>query len=392
MVDRNRSKGGSSAFFRGAAGMKRTEEELQLAKQREAERKARMDGPRMPFRFRIPAGETTEIIICDDAPDFFMYEHNLKDKDGRWGLFTGCTKVFDECPICEATGKESHYVLMLTCIDLTQYTDSNGKKVKFSRKLLPVKPAQQKKFLRLYEKYGSLRGMVLEMTRDGDKDSSIGNDIEYIETLDEDAMAEYVRTFKDREGKTHTEECHEVLEYEKLFVEPTTESLRKIVGGKPLAGSRDADREELGSRSSRSARGARGKQEEEEFEDDDDTRSFGRGRRGRAAPAEEEEDDDPPAPARGRRGRAAPVEEEEDDPPAPTRGRRGRAAPVDDDDPPFDADPPARGARRGRAAPVEEEDDDPPAPARGRRGRVERTEPEEEDDDPPARTTRRPRR
>ena len=326
--------------------MQQTDVEIAHAKQKADERKAAGSNP---FRFRVSVGDTKSIIIVDDKPDFFMYEHALKDAEGNWGkLFSGCVKTFDNCPVCESQGKESYYAMVLTCIDLSPFSLRDGTQVEFSRKLLVVKPAQQKKFLRFYAKEGTLRGALFEMTRDGDKDSSIGNDIEFIEFVEEEELTSYTRSWKDREGKQHHENCDEPYDYEKLFEEPTTEKLRALAGGRAAPGSRESNDRELGG-SSRPARPA--------------TRTTG----SRAAPAKDDDwdkDDDEGAPfdadepkaPPARRGRAEPEEAA----PPPRRGRTEAAA------------PPAVTPRRGRTAveePEEPEDDEPPPPPRAARRR-----------------------
>lgn len=361
MVDRSKR---GSAFFRGNDGMRRTDDELELAKQKAEQRKA---AGNMPFRFRVPVGETRQIIICDDKPDFFLYEHSLKDAEGNWGkLFTGCVKTFDNCPVCESSGKESYYAMILTIIDLTPFTLRDGTEIEFSRKLLVVKPAQQKKFLRFFNKEGSLRGALFDMTRDGDKDSSIGNDIDFVEFVDEEEMETYTRSWKDKDGKKHTEDCSEPYVYEDMFDEPSVEKLRAIVGGAPNPGSREHDERELGGNrrggtarrgaadsDDKPARGARrgGKAKDDDWEKDDEDLPFdpdekpARGRRGRTA----EPEDEKPAPrTAARRGRAVGPEDEPEDEPEerqPARSRRGRT--VEPDDEP-EAKPSGREARRAR--------------------------------------------
>lgn len=333
-----------SAFIRGEQGRSRTDAELQRQKDKAERRRAQAN---KPFRFYVPVGETRQFIVCDDKPDFFLYEHALKDSEGRWGReFCGCIKEFANCPVCRSAERESYYAMALTIVDLTPFETRDGDTVEFSRKLLIVKPQQQKKFLRFHQKEGTLRGALFETTRDGDKDATIGNDIEFLEFVSEKEMATYVRTWKDREGKKHTEVCSDPYVYEEVFDEPTEESLLAIAGGEPVPGSRAANDRELGSRSSRPARGRASR--DDDWDDADDNRGFGK-------------DDDPPA--RGRRRSA-----ESDDPPArPTRGRSREPEPEDD--------PPTRPARRGRAEP---EDD---APVRGRARRAA----EPEDDDAPTR-------
>jgi hypothetical protein len=345
---------------------------------------ARKEQGHQPFRFRVAVGGTTEFVILDDAPDFYRFEHNMKNpQTGFWDTFTGCTKEWDNCPACEATGRESYYALYLSVLDFTQFETRDGVKHEFSRKLLVVKPAQQKKFIRAYnkaEKEGrTLRGAVFEVTRDGDKDSSIGNDIEFVEYMEEDDLTAYVRSWKDKDGKKQTEDCSVPFDYEALFEEPDSDKIRALVGGEPAPGSREHDRKALGGGGSRRGRAAPPDEEDEEV-------APARGRKGatkgyekpersermrKSSPVEEdedEEDDSPPArgasrsrraaedpPARGR-GRASVADEDEEDT-APSRSRRGAAR--DEEEAP-------RG-RTSRRAPAEDDDDDAPPPGAGRR-------------------------
>lgn len=289
-----------SAFFTGDAGRRKVEEEAEKARQR-------LENPptRMPFRFFVPVGDTRSIIITDDAPEFFMYEHALKDQEGRWGrLFTGCVKTFDNCPVCRVSGKESYYAMFLSCIDLTPFTTKNGERVEFSRKLLVVKPAQQKKFLRAHQKHGTLRGAMFDMTRDGRKDPAIGNDIEFVEFVPEEELQEYKRSWEDRvTSKLVEENCSEPFDYLSLFEEPTEESLRAIVGGEPQAGSRQQEERELGPRRAQRPSSGRGRQTEDADDWEDDAAPI-RPRRG-ARPRTDTEDDVEEEAPRSRRPAAA---------------------------------------------------------------------------------------
>lgn len=234
--------GTTTTSLRGEAGRARLEQELE----QQAAKKAQHMGGRDPFRFRMAPGETKEIIICDSEPNFFRYEHNMMDPvTKKWSIFTGCTKENDNCPICEATGRESYYAMYLTVIDFTPFTTKSGEKIEFSRKLLVVKTNQQKKFIRKFRNDGTLRGALFEMNRDGDKDSSIGNDIEFIEYVKEEELATYSRQWSDKDGKIHTENCDEPYDYDKIFPPQSTEELRRIVGAPPTPGSRAHSREAL---------------------------------------------------------------------------------------------------------------------------------------------------
>lgn len=357
--------------YRGDEGMRRAAEEIEKNKEKERLRKERGHAP---MRFRMASGETKQVVILDDKPDFFQYEHNAKDADGKWRIFSGCVKESDNCPACSALGKESYYAMYLTVLDLTPFELRSGETVAFSRKLLVVKNQQQKKFMRMYEKEGTLRGMILDLTRDGDKEPAIGNDIEFVDWMPEDELLTYVREWTDREKKRHIDNCHEPFDYETIFPEPTTEGLRAQFGGSAAPGSRAAEEAELGG----ARRGARrAPPPEDAWEDDEPKGQYG----------DDPEDPAPPArrgartaaPVRGRRGAPAPaVEEEAADPGEEAELRYAEedidpesglpyedAVPLEDDDPP---PPPARG-RRPVAA---------PAPAAGRRTRAAPPPAEEE--------------
>lgn len=319
------SRKSESRFFRGSAGARRSEQERKAQEER---RKAGGSGNRI-FRFFVPVGETKEIVILDDQPDFYMWEHNYKGSDGKWGHLAGCCKEWETCPACEHTGSESYFGMYLTVLDLTPYTNRDGDTIEFSRKLMCVKPTQHRKFIRAAEKRGSLRGCLFEMSRDGQKDSAIGNDIEYVERLDEDELATYTREWTDKEGKHHTEDCSEPFVYEEIFEEPTPENIAKQIGIEYEAppGSSRANEEALG-----------------EAEEDEGGRPSSRSRRSRRSSSKE------PATSRSRRRTARDVDDGED-------------GEVDDDDAPWvdDEEEVEEEAPRKRTSRK--------APARGRRGR-----------------------
>lgn len=334
-----------SGGYRGAAGLAKMREEEKNA---EARKEASQQMAGMPFRFFCPVGETREITIIDDGADlFFRYEHNLKDKrSGKWNIFTACINENANCPVCKVAERDSYFAMFLTVIDHTPYVNKDNEEVPWSKKLLVVKSAQQKKIMRIYEREGTLRGVTLAMTRDGDKDAAIGNDIELVEILDEDALLEFETTYTDNKGKEHDVIGHEVFDYDELFPAPTEESLRAIAGGKAEPGSRDSDREALGG-SRRAVRGSGG----DGWDDERPARTAVRGRTRAAEPVEEDEVEEEAPPARGAR-RAAPA------PAAPARrGAVRRAAPVEDEDLEQDleeaeAPAPRRGAPTRAAAPV----------------------------------------
>ena len=277
-----RSERGSSgtARFHGEEGRSRVEDEIARDKQRRTNRRSIQ-----PFRVWVRPGEATEIVILDDEPNFFMYEHNLKDpaNQNRWTKFLGCVKESEVCPVCEATGQESYYAMVFSAIDFTEFKTKDGTVHEFSRKLMIVKPSQQKKFIRRFETEGTLRGARFELIRDKDTDPAIGNDIEFIGFMDEDELVEHEREWRDREGKVHVEKCYEVYDYDALFPEPTVETLRAEVGAGHTPGSRAQAEEELNGRRGSGGR-SRGR-ESTDVDTEEQDRSWKRGRKS--------QDDDP---------------------------------------------------------------------------------------------------
>jgi len=357
--DSDKSSGSTRSAYRGGAGLRQMEEEQ---KRQEAAKEARKARGFEPFRFWVPVGETRQLVIIDDAPDFFRYEHALKDKrSGRYDNFLPCINEDANCPVCKDSEKPSYFAMYLTVIDLTPYENKDGDEIPWSKKMLVVKPAQQKKIARLYEKHGTTRGMILDMTRDGDKDAAIGNDIEFVDFMDEEELDGFYETYKDKDGKTVEIIGGEIFDYDKIYPEMTEKQLATIAGVSDHGtGNRDDDDRAIGRTRGRSssrdddppARGRSASRRGDDKEEDAPRRSAPR--RGREEPAEEE------APRRGARTRREEPEEE-----APARGRGRREEPEE---------PAEEAPRRGRRAPVEEEPEE--APRRGARTR--REEPEEE--------------
>lgn len=331
---RSRNERPASSGYRGEEGLRRAREEEQAAL---ARREAAKMNSSMPFRFYCPVGESREVVVIDDNLQdvFFRFEHNLKNRrSGKWDIFCACIQENANCPVCREAERPPYFAMFLTVIDLTPYENKDGVEVPWSKKLLVVKTAQQKKITRLAERYGTLRGMVLQMTRDGEKDASIGNDIEYVEHMSEDDLLQYETEYEyeDSQGKKQVKQIigHEPFDYDELFPMPTEQQLRAIVGGSPEPGSRDEER---------SVRG-RSRQGEGDGWDDDSQKSrirrVPRGSRDRIDPEDDPsagadpDADDPPqrsrAPVRGgasrppiRSARREPEPEAEDDPPQRTR-------------------------------------------------------------------------
>lgn len=420
----NRTRGGSTgrdngpavrSSYRGSDGMRKMEEEQ---KRQDAERERRKAQGYEPFRFWTPVGDTREIIIVDDAPEFFRYEHALKNRrTQRYDNFLPCINEDANCPVCGVTEKPAYFAMYLTVLDLTPYENKDGKEVPWSKKLLVVKPAQQKKISRLYEKHGTLRGMVLEMRRDGDKDASIGNDIEFVEFASEDELVnDYFDEYVDQDGKRIEIDGSVPFDYDKIYPDMSEKQLAAIVGADDNSvGNRDRDDRDIGRTSSRGGRdrGGRGDDRQEDAprrsasrrggNDDDQAEDRG-SRRGSSRGGRDNADDDQGDDRQEDRGsrrssRGGSRDDDQGEDRGSRRSSRGSRDSNDDDQGNDDQgddrgsrgssrggrssgsrqareeEPPARSSRGSRSS---ASDDAPQRPARGSRGRADTAH-----DDPP---------
>ncbi|MCF1459120.1 MAG: hypothetical protein LPH21_16730, partial [Shewanella sp.] len=165
------------------SGRDRLKAELKKQEQRKAEREAMRE---IPFRFFVKKGHKSEIIICDEEPTFWRYEHNYKGEDGKRSQYVACLQETEICPACIALqDAKPYYAMFLTVIDCTGFTDSKGNHIPYTKKLLAIKSQQQEKWLRRIdshiEKYGTLRGACVDIYRsESDTSPATGDDIEFI--------------------------------------------------------------------------------------------------------------------------------------------------------------------------------------------------------------------
>lgn len=183
-----------------------------------------------PFRMRLAIGEEVKVVILDKDP-FFFYEHHWESKPGKWDKLEVCIKERSNCPLCETLDKESYYVMMLTCIDPRPFKKQDGKEVKRSKKLLPIKMGMMPKYERIWKKHGSLRGVVLNIVRDGKKSPATGDSIEFVKILSEEELKKY--------GDLATP-----VDYNKSFPVLPEEEMRKKYKVGPTPGSEDISSDE----------------------------------------------------------------------------------------------------------------------------------------------------
>jgi hypothetical protein len=236
-----------SSGYSGEEGRRRAEA---VEAQNAAAREMRANSAGMPRRFFCPIGTTREVVVVDEAPNFFRFEHNIKGRSGRYDEFTSCIAEDANCPVCAANpDKLPYFAMYLTVIDLTPFTTREGVEVPWSKKLLVAKPMQAKKLNRIFDRQGTLRGAVLEMTRDGEKEAAIG-DPTFVEFFDEDMLAQYVDSYETQDKKIVDVIGGEVFDYEALFPAQTEEMLSALVGGGGPA-TRASHERNIGTRASR---------------------------------------------------------------------------------------------------------------------------------------------
>lgn len=359
----------ASAGYRGRAALDRYADEERKAKERR-------NTPLMPFRFRAeygPDAQPCPIIILDKKIDniFFLYEHSVQDDQGRWGKTEVCIKEHDiGCPLCQLEGGKnskvgrSTYVMLLTVLDLRPYKNKDGKKIPYSRRIFAVKGSQIGDWMKIFEraeqKFGTLRGLYLEVMRNDKQDASTGkpqlldNDMLFDHVKEKELLADYGHDAVVGDNNKVIKKADEDItpfDYDALFKRPAYDELARRYGVKSNRAGSAADVDD--------AEWERPSRRRVADEDKEEAPRPSRSRRVTHADipeAEEHEDDDAPPPPR--RTRQEPEEEE-----APARRTRSRPSVEKDEEP-------APRTRRRVAEPEEEaeeaEEAEAPAPRRTR--------------------------
>jgi hypothetical protein len=306
------------------------------ADRQKAKAAARADGLDRIFRTLVPPGEEKEVVILDDAPGIALYEHNLKDSEGRYRIYEECTKEEFICPVCEKVGTDSSYVVYLSVLELDAYKDKTTGEWRNSRSLLGIKTGQLPTFKKIFaaaaKKHGSLRGVVLNLQRpEGAVQNSprIGEPVEFEETgtrFDFIANLEAEcgnKEIKAKDGTVLKKANADIqpFDYQKVFpgafnVEKLQADLKARYGGEPVPGSKE--------------------ESEKEWDNEDEaTGQQTRTRRGSSRSRVEAEQEEPRR-ARRTRGDSPETKEEEERPPRRTRGS-SKSEDVDDADDADDA-------------------------------------------------------
>jgi hypothetical protein len=199
-----------AAFDRGSAGFAKGQQKREA---QEADYQKRKD---TPFVFKLKPGDEAEVILLDKGDPYFVTLHKVKNAAGKWVDEVCIADSGQRCPICESTGKDGSYTMVATILDRRPYKTRDGKTVKASKKLLFVKGRNMPKFDRKWkgDAKGNFRGLKLTCRRDTDKETSMGEDIEWGGRVSEEFLSKYGEITKP-------------ADYAKIFAMPTAAELRK---------------------------------------------------------------------------------------------------------------------------------------------------------------------
>lgn len=137
-----------------------------------------------PRRFWLKPGTDDSPVLFVTGKPFVIREHEYKIGDSWKNRqhFTCLQGTGATCPFCEG-GNKSYNVGMYTWADLTEY-DFQGKTYKNQIRIAPAKAAALKILNKIAKKRGDdLTGCVFNVSRTGDKTSSIGDMFEFVERI-----------------------------------------------------------------------------------------------------------------------------------------------------------------------------------------------------------------
>lgn len=163
----------------GAAGAQVS----QRVAQEQAQHRQDQQERRQPHRFflRQSPGQTGRenigtVVILDREPGPRYWEHMMRGPNSRFPDTPEiCPKTYMNCPLC--ANDTSSFVMLLTVLNLDGYVDKQtGQHVHPTREILAIKNGQGEHaiFDRMFQNYGTLRGLQLTLVRQGQKSPRTG--------------------------------------------------------------------------------------------------------------------------------------------------------------------------------------------------------------------------
>ena len=182
----------------------------------------------------VAKGDTRRIVILDVKPIVKLHFHI--DAGAKYEKVP-CISEHDSCPICEVAGQGSRFgkqkgYIIVTVLDLTPWTTKDGKEMKYTKKIWAIETEAQRNIVAKYlEKYGTTRGLVLDLTRSGAKGEGSSGSAMYEDFISEQQIKDNFTNpeYKNDEGKVlkPAGEDTRVFDYGKLFTLPTANDLRR---------------------------------------------------------------------------------------------------------------------------------------------------------------------
>lgn len=211
-----------------------------------------------PFRFWLDKGQSAKIIILDTAFSTapHVYEHTIP---GPGGDFKKSKREIvapdiEHDPLEDVLGKKAAWMGLFTILDLRPYT-KDDKTYEFTKKILAVKQSYLESFYKYEDfamkKYGTCRGLVLNLERDTDQMSAnIGtimpfeNDQGDLVNFDLLSEATLIQRYSNKEIKNQQGQVIKpagdmirVVDPKILTARKTSEELVLLYGGRLPAGS-----------------------------------------------------------------------------------------------------------------------------------------------------------
>jgi hypothetical protein len=131
-------------------------------------------------RFWLKAGEERKVIFLDKDP-FTFWEHQVKLNNDYRNYFTCLQNMNQPCPLCKA-GIKRYFVGLFSVIELSEWTDKDGKLHKNPVKIMAIKQKALKVLKRHSDKNRVLNGLFTVIRTD-DKSGSSGDMFEFEKTV-----------------------------------------------------------------------------------------------------------------------------------------------------------------------------------------------------------------
>jgi hypothetical protein len=183
--------------------------------------------------FWLRKDETRKIVILDSQPSVRVAFHT--DSANNYEKVI-CLAQHGPCPICDVAGhnlrfSRSRDYVIVSILDLTSWTTKDGRVVPYTKRLWAVETESQRNVLKKYlDKYGTTRGLVLDMNRSGQKGEGSSGTPMFDDFLTEEVIRQnfHNEEYVNPEGKVLKVAGQDMQphDYAKILVMPTASEMR----------------------------------------------------------------------------------------------------------------------------------------------------------------------